>query len=328
MTLGAKLRGRAVIAHQDRPPYRLPMHRLLLAATLLLAACGFSPGDSSSSDTGTMACSEAGCVCVDGSCDEGLLCASQICVPSPEASSSGTSSGGGLSSSSSSDGSTSAGALTSDDTSGSETSASTSTSTSSGSTSAEPVCGDGALDDGEACDDGNIEPGDGCSPACSVERWEHEGVALGVPVADLVGWKQCWSGTYGAGDTVGSLISACQGDHLMMACRVVGSEYLTVAAHAPRADVMFPVDYGAGERHEANGVAWYWSPTSNIEGFAPGGTSEGCEANTNGIQSGYLCWVNNDDDPLTFQVGRRCGSSVINAKEAQATERLMFQSWD
>jgi cysteine-rich repeat protein len=32
-----------------------------------------------------------------------------------------------------------------------------------------PVCGNGALEEGEACDDGNTHAGDGCSATCTIE---------------------------------------------------------------------------------------------------------------------------------------------------------------
>lgn len=307
--------------------------RTLLLLVALSTGCP-QPSESGDASTGPGVCSAAGCACEDV-CNEGLVCASQICVPITDASSS---SGGEPESTGTNAGST--GALTdpgstgstgtTDDSSGGVAST-TEASSSSASTSTgpvEPYCGDGAVDEGEECDDGNADPGDGCDVVCSTERWEHEGVALGVPVADLVKWELCWSGSYGAGDQVSSITEACKGDHLMMACRPVGAEYLTVAAHAPREDVMFPVDYGAGERHEANGVAWYWSPTSNIEGFAPAGNTDGCEGNTDGVQASFLCWVNAADEPLTFQVGRRCSTNDINGDEAEQWERLLFQSWD
>ncbi|MCA9546925.1 MAG: hypothetical protein KC613_21110, partial [Myxococcales bacterium] len=32
-----------------------------------------------------------------------------------------------------------------------------------------PVCGNGAVEAGEACDDGNLDAGDGCAADCTVE---------------------------------------------------------------------------------------------------------------------------------------------------------------
>lgn len=259
----------------------------------------------SSATSGECPAGGEGCPCAENnSCGPDLVCASLVCVSPGDASSSGSEAGS---------------SSTAEGTGGSGTESTGEASASSSGTSG-----------GDSSSGGETTTGESSSSSSTggVERWSHEGVAKNVAVADLVGWELCWSDSYGAGKAVGSVTAACQGDHLMMACRPTGSDKLTVAAHAPREDVLFPVDYGAGERHEANGVNWYWSPTSNIEGFAPAGNTEGCEANTDGIQSDFLCWVNAADEPLTFQIGRRCSYNDINADESLTWERVMLQSWE
>lgn len=311
-----------------------PMHtpRVALLAALLAAGCRSDPGASTGVTSGGLC--EEGCTCqVDDDCGEGLVCASRMCVPalgdsSGESSSSGSTeseSPSGGTTSTPSDDSTSGGEAGSSGEAGETTAESTETS-GSGSSSSTPTmnaCGDGMVDDGEACDDGNLEPGDGCDAVCDWEPWQHEGVAHDVPVADLRGWELCWSGTYEAGALVSGITTACNGDHLLLACRPTDSDVLTVAAHAPREDVLFPVDYGAGERHESNGVNWYWSPSSNIEGFAPSGDTSPCELNGDGVQPDHMCWLNADDVPLTFLAGARCGT--VDVDDASDWSRVVFQ---
>jgi cysteine-rich repeat protein len=200
---------------------------------------------------------------------------------------------------------------------------------STGTTSAPaPACGDGAVDDGEECDDANLESGDGCDANCSFERWEHAGVAANVPVADLHKWEPCWSDTYEAGDLVSSLLDACTGDHVLLACRPLGSDTLTLAAHAPRDDVFFEpqVNYDANERHNANAVGWYYSPYYGVIGFAPMGNKANCALDG---QSEQMCWGVGGNMPLAFVAGRRCGSEeIISGIEGQGWERLAFQAQD
>ena len=188
------------------------------------------------------------------------------------------------------------------------------------------TCGDGIVHVGaEQCDDGNDVDGDGCE-GCKLP-WAHAGVAHDVPVADLVGWEPCWAGTYEAGVLVSNLLDACTGDHILLACRPLGSDTLTLAAHAPRDDVFFEpqVDYGANERHNANAVGWYYSPYYGVVGFAPIGNKAKC---TYDGQNEQMCWGVGGNQPLAFVVGYRCGPEEIAGNEGQVWERLAFQAND
>ena len=189
------------------------------------------------------------------------------------------------------------------------------------------TCGDGKIQAGvEDCDDGNRAPLDGCDAACLVHaRWEHAGIATDVPLADLHQWTQCYAAPYAAGGTIAAVTKACTGDHLMMACRAVGSPLLTLAAHAPRADVFYlpEVKYYNGDRHDANGVGWYWAPTSKIMGFAPIGNKTSC---LNAGQDNQLCWYGLINQ--SFDSAGRCGSTIAIDAEAKAWERVMFHAFD
>jgi cysteine-rich repeat protein len=192
------------------------------------------------------------------------------------------------------------------------------------------VCGDGLLQVGvDECDDGNLEPGDGCDTNCVRERWAHVGVAKDVPIADLHGWKQCWSDTYEAGDLVDDVKAACAGDRIMIACMPVGSDTLTVAYNAPRMDVFFEpqVDYNAGERHAANGISWYWAPYHGKIGAAPAGNTNSCEL---AGEDDQMCWWVTGNIPQELTYGYRCGSAakLTSANASAQWRRVVFETWD
>ncbi len=182
------------------------------------------------------------------------------------------------------------------------------------------------MGDGEECDDGNIRPGDGCSDACVWEPWQHVGVAHDVPIADLHGWTQCWADDYGGEQAflVSSLPEACDKANLLVACKLNSSDALALAAHAPREDVLFPVNYSLGERHEANGVAWYWSPDHDHVGFGPANNVTPCIVLGEDEQ---VCWrTQTVDSVTTFTFGRRCGAKLgFTNDEAPDWQRLVFQ---
>ena len=60
----------------------------------------------------------------------------------------------------------------------------TTDSTESGSTGVEPLCGDGALDPGEACDDGNLDNSDGCLTNCELASCGDGYAYVGVEECD------------------------------------------------------------------------------------------------------------------------------------------------
>ena len=77
-----------------------------------------------------------------------------------------------------------------------------------------------------------------------------------VPADDLVGWEECWSGSYkDDGPELATLYEQCSRANLMLACRETGASEFIVLAHAPRDDV-FTTTSG-NETHLANGVEWY-----------------------------------------------------------------------
>lgn len=95
---------------------------------------------------------------------------------------------------------------------------------------AQPRCGDGVLDGGEACDDGNRESKDGCSPACQLEatcRGGHCDVACGDGVvADA---EACDDGNLDDGDGCSASCEVERG-HVCEPVDVAAPETLTVRA--------------------------------------------------------------------------------------------------
>lgn len=254
---------------------------------------------------------------------------------SADASSSGSGSSGGEASTSSSsgdaEGSSSGGVATgSSTTSGAvdETTTTTTSSDSSSSSTTDPqFCGDLELDAGEECDDGNNEPSDGCDE-CTIVRWTHVGVAQEVPLAHLGKWKSCFSGTYEAGPKIQDILDACNGDHILMGCRPVDGTALTIAAHAPRADVFFEpqVNYDKGERHVANGVAWYWAPYYGLIGFEPHLGNDWWYPCSKPDQVEQMCWLS---DSVQMAIGYRCGGEVISGALAPPKWlRVAYEAWD
>jgi cysteine-rich repeat protein len=195
--------------------------------------------------------------------------------------------------------------------------------------SCEPAyCGDGYVLTGvEECDDGNDIDDDFCSNTCISDLWWVSGPQTNVPVNMLGGWELCWSGTYNAnaaGLTNTILGQQCTGSKLLEACRPVNANTFTVLAMGDRADVLFDVGNQNAGKHEANGVAWYYSNSYSM-GFAQAGDSvsrNSCDtANVNPAMR--LCWHTGND---AITGGYRCGSTTgLNGNAGW--ERLIYQAF-
>lgn len=136
------------------------------------------------------------------------------------------------------------------------------------------------------------------------------GVAQNVPVAQLDGWSVCSVSRYNQYVDLPGVLAACNKANLMLACRPVGNPNLTLAAHAPRADVLHDVGRDRTGHKTANGVNWYfdesWSWGFTPEGQLPSRYS--CDTNRNpGTHS--LCW-HTSSNRLTS--GYRCGNTYLN----------------
>lgn len=295
-----------------------PLRLAALALAAALPACATPPGGDAStgSSTGEPTTEASG-----SSSDDGNESTSTGAGDSTSA----TTSGSSEASSSSADSSSGDASTT---TSGSTGPVDATSSSGSSSTGEPPFCGNLEVEAGEECDDGNNEPTDGCDE-CVVSRWTHVGVAQEVPIADLGKWKSCFSTTYEAGATVESILANCDGDHILLGCLPVGSNTLTMAAHAPRADVFAEVNYDAGERSLANGVAWYWSPYYGDIGFGPDLGEDFWNPCEKPGEDQQMCWGVGGNMPLALVAGRRCGEQYgFSVAESKAWLRVAYESWD
>jgi len=133
------------------------------------------------------------------------------------------------------------------------------------------------------------------------------------------GWTQCWSGGYDQTATISTVLSACNRNYLMMACRPTANATLTLAAVGHRSDVTYNVGSGNGSFHTANGSNWYYS-TSKSWGFANQGQSvnrSSCDNNSTDAEK-RMCWHTGSS---TINTGWRCGT---NTSLGTGWERLFY----
>src|SRR5262249_54152350 len=111
--------------------------------------------------------------------------------------------------------------------------------------------------------------GDNCCPAnCNFAQdpdclyWK-SGIQQNVPNNALVGWTQCWLGTYGTGPNddpiLSTLLTQCNKSKLLMACRPTGAQSWKLVAMGPRLDVLFDCGQQQNCTKQSNGVGWYYS---------------------------------------------------------------------
>jgi hypothetical protein len=137
-----------------------------------------------------------------------------------------------------------------------------------------------------------------------------------------VGWEPCWTGLYNGNEPLADILAACSGDRLMLGCRPVGDANLTLAAMAPRADVLYDCGSTQDCVHQANGVGWYYSD-SHSWGFAPGGEAvsrTSCDTE-NTIPEERLCWHTQSNE---IDGGWRCGATT-GLNNDNSWERMIFQ---
>jgi hypothetical protein len=122
-------------------------------------------------------------------------------------------------------------------------------------------------------------------------------------------WSLCYNGTYDIAlnqSLLTSILNVCNKGNLMLGCRPVGTNLLTVAAMGLRADVLYNCNNAVNCTHVANGVGWYYSDSYSW-GFVNGTdsvTRGSCDTAT--TNSNYrLCWHTSSSDG-----GYRCGTTT------------------
>jgi hypothetical protein len=159
------------------------------------------------------------------------------------------------------------------------------------------------------------------------------------------GWHECYSDTYFGtpnGTPMASILSTCDGEHLMLGAKLVGSDTLLLLAEALSADVTYNTgDLNiAGVTHIANGTEWYFSEgigtrVTGAWGFAPVGSPvllKSCDVKDTGKLGGgtlnlitgalRLCWQT-DESKLTG--GWRAGNAIfLTGDDAKTYERVIY----
>lgn len=133
-----------------------------------------------------------------------------------------------------------------------------------------------------------------------------------VPEANFTaqGWTECYSGLYNQGASLSTILSQCNKNYLMLACRPVGSATFTVAAFANRNDVL--TDTGDGDpstTRVANGAGWYYNGDWSW-GFARAGdpvNKAACDTLTAPNPELRLSWYTFEN---SLGYGCRCGAAT------------------
>lgn len=197
--------------------------------------------------------------------------------------------------------------------------------------------GDGDEGDGDGDEgDGDGDPGDGDGDEGDGDGdgdvyYSAVGPQTDVPVADVVGWEVCYMAPYSDLTPVNTLLSNCDGDHLMLACKQANANTYTVLAHAPRADVLMEQDepYTA---HVANGSGWYYDFVADPNdfggfGFAQAGDAletNPCDLAVDPNSDRRLCW---HISASSMGAGFRCGETLW-VFEGNEWQRVMLQRND
>ncbi len=151
------------------------------------------------------------------------------------------------------------------------------------------------------------------------------GIQQNVPLADIEGqgFEQCWAGLYGGNEPIAPILEACGEGVLMLGCRPVGADALTLAAAGLRDEVL--TDVGVGNVvHNHNGVDWYFNAGQSW-GFA--GEGDGVSRNScdtaNVRPELRMCWHTSNGNVTS---GYRCGGTFLNGNNGW--ERVIYQRPD
>lgn len=110
----------------------------------------------------------------------------------------------------------------------------------------------------------------GGSQASAAEGYYPSGPQLNVPISTITnsGWQLCWSGLYGATDSLSNIENSCTGKFLLEAAGAVGASSYILAAAGERTSVLKVT--GLNETTFNNGTYWYYGKNDfSSMGFAP-----------------------------------------------------------
>ena len=150
------------------------------------------------------------------------------------------------------------------------------------------------------------------------------GPQTNVPLSTVTqgGWTECFTGVYNSTKLIASILSACSGSKLMLACRPTAStSTIQLLAWAPREDVLFQTT-DKYPKHYAQGSSWYYS--TNTYPISWGFAKEGDEINRSSCdwktENGQyrLCWHTGSK---SVSSGYRCGA---NMNAGSKDERIIF----
>jgi hypothetical protein len=197
------------------------------------------------------------------------------------------------------------------------------------------VCPPGLVECGSTCTDLDFDPQNcgacghscGAGQACSggscmdLSLVTFSGPQTNISLSGLSGWTVCHTDRYEESSTsLSTILSNCNQEKLMLACRQTGSDNLIVAAYAHRDDVTY--DTGTGDTpHNANGVGWYYDDSYSW-GFADQGDPidrNSCDTASSAGQY-RLCWHTSGGN---LNHGWRCGTNT-DLNSSSAYERLVL----
>ncbi len=142
------------------------------------------------------------------------------------------------------------------------------------------------------------------------------------------GWTVCLDETYAtdSSTTIASLLTACAGRHLLLACTNGASNDVLQLAAADLRGVVTQVDAASPTAHHVSGtVGWYFTDDFSW-GFFPAGAGVNrapCDYDADGTQTvkdQRLCWEASAGD---LSPGYRCGASV-NLNSSSTWRRLVL----
>jgi PEP-CTERM motif len=179
--------------------------------------------------------------------------------------------------------------------------------------------------------------------------WLMSGIAIAGPVYSPVGpqknvnfstvlnggWSECFSEPYGtAGTSLSSVQSQCDGDLIMLAGAVNGSQQISVLAWARREDVFFSTPDCSNQVHNANGSDWYFNQSCSM-GFAPEGFGISQNSADTASAPGWTPLGDDGEDRLSWHTsggelsgGWRVGNVTFLNSEPSGFTRYIFEAND